>query len=139
MRGSLGLALCLLTLDAGAQARLEQPVVPKPADDATTLETIRVTAPRPETLDLYHFKNPVGWKPSAIDCVYDAGPSLEERALANGVSIVGVNQTLKVAPPQAKRKAGCKSPERPAIARPPPLTEEQMQRAVRLQESPQQP
>ena len=106
-----------------------------PRDDATTLDTIRVTAPRPEILDLDRFKNPIDPKPSRFDRAYREPPSLEEISLNDGVIPLLVGYVAQKVAKGASKIPGWKDREQPAIARPPPLTEEQMERAARLQES----
>lgn len=128
----LGL-LCTILPEAMAQDSNQASPVPK-RDDATTLDTIRVTAPRPEILDLDRFKNPIDPNPSRFDRDYREPPSLEDISLNGGLIPLLVGYLVQKIPAGASRIPGWKDHEQPAIARPPPLTEEQMQRAVRLQD-----
>lgn len=107
--------------------------------NATTLDTIHVTAPRPEVLDLDRFKNPIDPKPTMFDRSMHEPPSLEEIGQNGGVIPLLVGYLAQKVAVGASKIPGWKDREQPAVARPPPLTEAQMQRAVRLQESPQQP
>jgi hypothetical protein len=107
-----------------------------PANEhATTLDTVRVTAPRPEALDLDRFKNPIDPKPSRFDRAYREPLSLEQIGQNGGVIPLLVGYIAEKVAKGASRIPGWKDREQPAIARPPPLTEEQMERALRLQES----
>jgi len=106
-----------------------------PVDDGTTtLETILVTAPPPETVDLYKFRNPVETQPTVFDRNWHETPSLEQIGMKGGVvPIIAGYAALKVRN-GARKIPGWKKPEQPAVARPPPLTEAQAERASRLQE-----
>ena len=103
-------------------------------DDTTTLETIRVTAPPSETVDLYKFRNPMDAPPTVFDRSWHETPSLEDVGMDGGVvPIIAGYAALKVRD-GARRIPGWKMPVQPAVARPPPLTEAQAERASRLQE-----
>ena len=106
---------------------------------ATTLDTVRVTAPRPEILDLYRFRNPIAPQPTIFDHDMHPPPSLEEIGENGGVIPLLVGYLAQKITIGARKIPGWKDYEQPAIARPPPLTEEQMLRAIRLQERPRQP
>ncbi len=106
-------------------------------DGTTTLETILVTAPPPETVDLYKFRNPVDAQPTAFDRNWHETPSLEQVGMNGGVvPIIAGYAALKVRN-GARKIPGWKKPEQPAVARPPPLTEAQAERASRLHEGSQ--
>lgn len=109
-----------------------------PVEDGTiTLETILVTAPPPETVDLYKFRNPVDAPPTVFDRSWRETPSLEQVGMNGGVvPIIAGYAALKVRD-GARKIPGWKKPEQPAVARPPPLTEAQTERASRLQEGSQ--
>jgi hypothetical protein len=108
-----------------------------PVDDGTTtLETILVTAPPPETVDLYGFRNPVETQPTVFDRDWHETPSLEQVGMNGGIVPIIAGYAALKARNGARRIPGWKKPEQPAIARPPPLTEVQAERAGRLQEDP---
>lgn len=111
---------------------------PTPAgDDTTTLDAILVTAPPPEVIDLYKFRNPVDAQSTAFGSGWREKPSLEEIGTNGGmVPIIAGYAALKVRN-GARRIPGWKQPEQPAFARPPPLTEAQVERASRLLEGSQ--
>ena len=108
-------------------------------DGTTTLETILVTAPPLETIDLYKFRNPVHAQPTVFDRSWHETPSLEQVGMNGGVvPIIADYAALKVRD-GARKIPGWKKPEQPAIARPPPLTSEQAERASSLLEGSLQP
>jgi hypothetical protein len=95
-----------------------------------------VTAPPPETVHLYKLRNPVEVQPTVFDHSWNETPSLEQVGMNGGVvPIIAGYAALKVRN-GARRIPGWKKPEQPAVARPPPLTEAQAERASRLQEGP---
>ena len=106
-----------------------------PTADATTLETMVVTAPPPETLDLYRFRNPVEVEPSAFSEAWHETPSLEEIGLNGGIVPILVGMAARQVQKGARKIPGWKMPEQPATARPPPLDDVQTARAARLHES----
>lgn len=133
------LLLALLSL-AAANAVAQDDVGEEPAPaggDATTLDAVLVTAPPPEILDLYKFRNPVDAESTAFGGGWREKPSLEEIGTNGGVvPIIAGYAALKVRN-GARRIPGWKTPEQPAVARPPPLTEAQAERASRLHEDSQ--
>ncbi|MFT4257044.1 MAG: hypothetical protein QM599_08830 [Pseudoxanthomonas sp.] len=137
MRRDVGIAL-LLALVAPIRAQ-EAGIAAPPAEttnDATTLETIRVTAPRPETLDLYKFGNPIKIEGSRFDHDMYEPPTVEEVSLQGGYILLGINYGLMKLAQQAKKLPGFKDQIQSATARPPPLDEGQMDRAMRAWEAP---
>ena len=136
-------AACFLLLHAamaGAMAQESHDAASTPADDnAKTLDTIHVTAPRQEVLDLDRFKNPIEPQPTMFDRSMRGSPSVEEISMAGGVIPLLVGYVAQKVAAGVKKVPGWKDREQPAIARPPPLTEEQMDRAVRLLDGSQQP
>jgi hypothetical protein len=119
-----------------AQQASPEPAPPPAA--VTTLDRVQALRPDEEVLDLYTFKNPVTVEPNTFDKAYDPGISPEQMALDpryGGYVIYGINQGLRHTWKGIKRVTGMRPYEHPAIARPPPLTEEQMRRAVQESES----
>lgn len=129
---------CMIAGGVKAQDSAQDATTPS-RDDATTMDTVHVTAPRPEVLDLNRFKNPIDPLPTVFDRSMHEPPSLEEIGQNGGVIPLLVGYLAQKVAVGASKIPGWKDREQPAIARPPPLTEAQMQRAVRLQEGPQQP
>jgi len=130
-------AICFTFLCAtipSAYAQESSRNAPTTSDNTTTMDTIRVTAPRPEVLDLYKFKNPIDPKPTHFDRSMREMPSMEEISMNGGVIPLLVGYMAQKVATGVKKIPGWKDHEQPATARPPPLTEEQMDRAVRLLE-----
>jgi len=130
--------LAALVLDAAAQDDGSAESAPVD-EDATTLDTILVTAPPPETVDLYKFRNPVDAQPTAFDRSWHETPSLEQVGMNGGVVPIIVGYAALKVRDGARKIPGWKKPEQPAIARPPPLTSEQAERASSLLEGSLQP
>ncbi|MEO8367561.1 MAG: hypothetical protein ABI538_15310, partial [Pseudoxanthomonas sp.] len=77
---------------------------------------------------------PVDAQPTVFDRSWHESPSLEQVGINGGVvPIIAGYAALKVRD-GARRIPGWKMPEQPVVARPPPLTNEQAERASRLQE-----
>ena len=130
----------LSAIAANAAAQELPDAAPPPADDnAKTLDTVRVTAPRPEVLDLDRFRNPIEPQPTRFDRSMHGTPSLEEIGMNGGVIPFLIGYVAQKVAVEVKKVPGWKDREQPAIARPPPLTEAQMDRAVRLLEIPLSP
>lgn len=133
----LVLALLLgLACDAVAQEVANQEAAPV-ADDTTTLETVHVTAPAPETLDLYRFRNPVEVPPTTFDRSWHEPKSLEQIGLDGGVLPLIVDYAAMKVRDGMRKTRGWKKPPQAVIARPPPLNEAQAERAIRQQEDSQ--
>jgi hypothetical protein len=135
MRALLLALLSLVAPNAVAQDDVGEEAAPA-GDDTTTLDAILVTAPPPEIIDLYKFRNPVDAPPTAF-AGWREKPSLKEIGTNGGVvPIIAGYAALKVRD-GARKIPGWKTPEQPAFARPPPLTEAQLKRASRLHEDSQ--
>ena len=133
MRALLFALLSLVVPSAVAQDDAGEEPAPA-GDGTTTLDAVLVTAPPPEIIDLYKFRNTVDAQPTAFGRGWREKPSLEEVGMNGGVvPIITGYAALKVRD-GARKIPGWKKPEQPAIARPPPLTEAQVERATRLQE-----
>ncbi|WDS34966.1 hypothetical protein [Pseudoxanthomonas sp.] len=125
-------ALLALAGSASAQ-QAGDPSQPVPALPVVrTLEEVRALPPdEEEVLDLYRFENPITVDSNRFDKAYDAGISPEEMALHHGGYInYGINRGLYETWKGFKQLTGMRPYEQPAIARPPPLTEDQMRRAA---------
>lgn len=142
MRRISVLLLCLVASPAFAQ---EAPASSVRAANATiagsaqtdkptsTLDTIEVTAKRPDQADLYKFKNPVNVRPDVFDKDYREPPSLQEIGANGGVVPYAVGYLLGKLNDAAKSIPGWKT-NQTVTARPPPLSDEQLQRAAKLQQ-----
>src|SRR5688500_7788116 len=100
------------------------------------METIRVTAPRPELLVLDRFEDPCAPQPTIFDRVWHETRSLGQIGTdGGGVPLLG-NHAAQSGTAGARRIPGWKRPIQAAVARPPPLDDAQVRRALQLQPSP---
>ncbi len=108
-----------------------------PRDDAsaTTLDTLVVRPDPEEVVDLYRFRNPIEVEPGALDERWSEPPSLEQLGKNGGIVPVLVGMAAQQVQKGARKIPGWKEPVQAAVARPPPLSEEQAARALRLQEA----
>lgn len=128
--------MAAVLLSGSATAQQAPPAPATPSDDATTLPTLKVTAPRPEVLDLNTFDNPIKSDPTRFDRAYDPGMSPEDLANAGGIVPVLVGWAAGKVAAGVSKIPGWKDQHQAAIARPPPLSEAEMARAARLLEQP---
>lgn len=135
MRTSLAsLMLGVSAASAYAQESEATPQIDDQKEEVVNLDTVRVTAPRQETLDLYRFRNPIDAKSTVFERGYREPPSMEEIGLQGGIIVLGINYGLMKAAEQVTKLPGWKDQIQSATARPPPLTEAQMQRAKQASE-----
>ena len=121
--------------DSDAAPEMAPPGMAAPASDATTLETLVVTAPPLQMEDLYRFRNPVEVDPSSFNRAWHEKQSLEEIGMNGGIVPILVGMAARQVHKGARKIPGWKEPVQAAVARPPPLSEEQAARALRLQEA----
>lgn len=106
---------------------------PTPATDVPTLERVEALPPEEDILALYGFDNPITVDSNRFDKVYKPGPSPEEIAMERGGYInYGINLGLQKSWQGIKKVTGMRAQSQPATARPPPLDDEQLQRAAKL-------
>lgn len=129
MRAAAAALLCLAALPALAQ----QPRGDA-AGDATTLAPVRVTAPRPRIDDLYRSRPPERTAPTVFDRAWREPLNLKKIGDEGGVIPILVRYAQQQVTKGARKLPGWKPPVQAAIARPPPLDQAQLQRALRLQE-----
>jgi hypothetical protein len=132
----------LCCLPPGAHAQAAKPPAPAgqsaPAGkqaDVVTLGEVRVTAPRPETLDLYGFRNPVEVRENVFAKAYREPPSLQEIGENGGIIPYAVGYLVGKLGGVAEKIPGYKRQVRNAIARPPPLDDALLERARWIGES----
>jgi len=103
----------------------------RPQDDAATLDTLHVTAQRPPTAQ-QQFREHLqrNWHPPR---------SAEQFGLDGGVPAWLGQQMVRGMTAAARTLPGWKREVQPAIARPPPLDDEQMDRSQALQPAPPSP
>lgn len=109
----------LLLFSSGAMAQDAEP---------TTLEPVVVTAPRP---DPFAFHNPIDYQPTRFD-KYWRETSPEQFGMNGGV-VPWLNQKIAKGLSKVGRKMGLRQQVQPAVARPSPLTDEQLERASEQQ------
>ena len=102
---------------------------------ATTLETLTVRPDPEEVVDLYRFRNPIEVEPGGFGGAWREPPSLEELGKNGGIVPVLAGMAAQQIQKGARKIPGWKEPVQAAVARPPPLSEEQAARALRLQEA----
>ncbi|HEY1035459.1 MAG TPA: hypothetical protein VGE09_10780 [Pseudoxanthomonas sp.] len=102
---------------------------------ATTLETMVVRPDPEEVVDLYRFRNPIEVEPGGLGDAWREPPSLEQLGKNGGIVPVLAGMAAQQIQKGARKIPGWKEPVQAAVARPPPLSEEQAARALRLQEA----
>lgn len=102
---------------------------------ATDLETIRVIERRPERIDPFGFRSDFDPDDNMFNRRWNEPPSVEDVSLQGGYIQLGINYGLMRAAQAATRLPGVKNQTNPAIARPPPLDDAQLERARRLQDA----
>jgi hypothetical protein len=104
-------------------------------DESTvqTLDVVHALLPDDEeTLDLYRFKNPISVEPNAFSNRWDPPPSPKEISENGGYLVYGLGKLVGLATKGIKGIPGVRGQIQPAVARPPPLDLEQMDRAARI-------
>ena len=130
MRSALMATLWLVSAPAMAQ---DAATTTDPA--ATTLDTLTVRPDPEEVVDLYRFENPVDVSPTVFSRRWKEPTSLEQLGKNGGIVPVLVGLAAQQVQKGARKIPGWTEPEQPAVARPPPLDDEQAARALRLQRS----
>jgi hypothetical protein len=128
-------ALWLAASRAMAQDAAGADETPKDDASATTLETMIVRPEPEEVVDLYRFRNPIEVDSGALDERWREPPSLEQLGKNGGIVPVLAGMAAQQIQKGARKIPGWKEPVQAAVARPPPLSEEQAARALRLQEA----
>ncbi len=126
----LRMLACLLPAFAGHLHAQQASGLP-PGMDVPTLEHVQALPPDEEILALDRFENPINIEPNRFDKVYDPGITPEEIALEHGGYInYGINLGLYKSWQGIKKVTGMRPETEHATARPPPLTEAQLRRAL---------
>lgn len=111
-------------------AAAEAPSTPAPL--ITTLEEVRALPPDEEQLDLYKFDNPIKVDPNTFSKSYHPPPSPKEISENGGYLLYGVAKLIGAVAKALPKVPGVRGQVQPAVARPPPLDAEQMNRAARI-------
>lgn len=101
---------------------------------ATTMEAIRVTAPRPRVEDLYRSRPPPRTPPTVFDRAWREPVNLKKIGDNGGVLPLLIDYVAGKIARGARKTPGWSGPVQAAAARPPPLDEAQAARALRLQQ-----
>ena len=137
------LALLLLAWTLATPARAQDPPADADANatsaqpQATELAPVRVIGRRPP--DPFGFRNPVETDTTVFDRAWDEPPSVEEIGMRGGIVQIGINKGLELAAKGIRKLPGWQNQVIGARARPPPLDEAQLERAMRLQGQGAQP
>ena len=84
-----------------------------------------------EVLDLYRFRNPIQVDPNPFSKAYQPPPSVKDISENGGYVAYGLSKLVGAAAKGLQAIPGIKGQVHPPIARPPPLSLEQMDRAAR--------
>jgi hypothetical protein len=129
------IALLALAGPAAAQQTGDPPnVVPAPPL-VQTLEEVHALPPDEEQLDLYKFDNPIKVQPNTFNKSWSPPPSPKEISENGGYLLYGLGLLVGKATKGLHGIPGVRAQVQPAIARPPPLDLEQMDRAARVRQA----
>lgn len=113
-----------------------------PADDDGTAEAatgdlgrVRVIGVYERPVDPFALENPVDFNDTRFQRHWRETPSLEEIGMQGGIVHIAINYGLLMAARQVTKLPGWKHQVQGAEARPPPLDEEEVQRAMRIRQS----
>lgn len=123
----------MLWLAASRAMAQDAPLAEDPS--ATTLETLTVRPDPEEVVDLYRFKNPIDVESGALGGSWKEPTSLEQLGKNGGIVPVLAGLAAQHIQKGARKIPGWKEPVQAAIARPPPLDDEQAARALRLHDA----
>ncbi len=121
------LACCALAAQAHAQDPADAAGAAPPA---TELAPLKVIGRRP---DPFAFRNPVEADTTIFDRDWDEPPSIEEIGMRGGIVQIGINKGLELAARGIRKLPGWQNQVIGAQARPPPLEQAQLDRALRVQ------
>lgn len=133
----LALAIPALASAQSPPATTPAPMVTAPATPDTsadaaipTLGEVRALTPEDgPPVDLYRFRNPVTVEPNRFDQAYRLPPTVKEVSEGGGYVIMGLYYIVGATLKGVHKLTGGRDEIQQAIARPPPLTEAQLQRA----------
>lgn len=126
-------AIALILLSWVGCVHAQEEPDPARATDVPTLDRVEALPPDEEVIDLYRFENPVVVPPNTFAKGYKPPPSLEEISLEHGGLVqYGINMGLAKSWKGIKKVTRMRPQTQAVTARPPPLDEEQLRRAVEL-------
>jgi hypothetical protein len=104
-----------------------------PGDAVTTLDHVKALPPdEGEPLDLYRFRNPREVAPNTFDKSWSPPPSPKEISENGGYLVYGFAKLVGALAKNLQGIPGIRGQVQSAVARPPPLDLEQMDRAARI-------
>jgi hypothetical protein len=115
-----------------AQDRAAPPPGFNAGDQVQTMDEVKALPPDDEVLDLYRFDNPIKVDANRFSDLYHPPPSPKEISENGGYLLYGLGALVGLAGKVLPKMPGIKGQVQPAIARPPPLNLEQMNRAARV-------
>jgi len=125
--------LLALAGPGAAQQTDEPPQVASAPPLVQTLEEVHALPPdEEEVLDLYRFDNPIKVQPNTFNKSWSPPPSPKEISENGGYLLYGLGKLAELATKNIQGIPGLKGQVQPAVARPPPLSLEQMDRAARI-------
>ena len=132
---AVALAAALLAGTAQAQQAavvVDDDAAPATANDGVkTLDEVRAIKPEDEQpLDLYRFKNPVQVENNRFSRSWSEPPTPEQVSLSGGYLMMGLNYGLMAAAKGLHKLTNGRDQIQSAVARPPPLGEDQLRRAA---------
>ena len=90
---------------------------------------------RPEWVDPFAFRPTFDPDANMFQRHWNEAPSVEDVSLSGGYLLLGINYGLWKAAEAVTRLPGWQHQIQPAVARPPPLDDAQVERAARLREA----
>lgn len=129
-------ALLALAGPVAAQQSDDPPQVAPAPPVVQTLEEVRALPPEEEeVLDLYKFDNPIRVDSNRFGKSWSPPPSPKEITEGGGYLAYGFSKLIGATAKGLQKIPGVKGQVHPAVARPPPLDLEQMDRAARIREA----
>ncbi|MGY1409978.1 MULTISPECIES: hypothetical protein [unclassified Luteimonas] len=134
MRAMLLAAFCVLAPAARAQGADQGDAAGGIGkSQATDLAPVRVVGRR-QPVDPFAFRNPVEAEATVFSRSWDEPPSMEEIGMRGGIVQIGINKGLELTAKGIRKLPGWQNQIVDAEARPPPLDQAQLERAIRLHE-----
>ncbi|TDK21761.1 hypothetical protein E2F46_14580 [Luteimonas aestuarii] len=129
--------MLIASLPLHAVAQDAPPANEAGTDGAATgdLGTVRVIGVYEPPADPFALENPVDYAATRFQRDWREPPSLEEIGMRGGIVHIAINQGLLMAAQQVTKLPGWKHQVQGATARPPPLDEEEAQRAMRVRQT----
>jgi len=124
-------AFCVLVGAARAQGADQRDTAADAKNQATDLAPVRVVGRR-QPVDPFAFHNPVEAEATVFGRSWNESPSAEEIGMRGGIVQIGINKGLELTAKGIRKLPGWQNQIVGAQARPPPLDQAQLERAIRL-------